>query len=282
MSQSLVKRDQVPSTTMEVFELGKVLSESGYFKDAADPAKAIAKILAGRELGFGPIAALSNIHIVNGKPVIGATLMAAAIRRSRRYDYRVLKLDDTVCQIRFFDGGKHAGDSSYSIDDARRAELLGKDNWKKTPRNMLFARALSNGAKWYCPEVITLGTADEDDDSDGGIDDIDWTIDPDGGQPALLSGNNEGDPLGIDDRQGTSKISADESEHLVDLARSNKWSMNQMQTLLGRFSIDDIEDVTVAMYPMFCEQLADESVRAACAQEYEASRKDRQPVRQQA
>jgi hypothetical protein len=27
------------------------------------------------------------------------------------------------------------------------------DNWQKYPRNMLFARALTNGARWYCPGV---------------------------------------------------------------------------------------------------------------------------------
>ena len=33
----------------------------------------------------------------------------------------------------------------------------------KWPKNMLFARALSNGAKWYCPDVFTTGiyTPDE-------------------------------------------------------------------------------------------------------------------------
>ena len=29
-----------------------------------------------------------------------------------------------------------------------------KDNYKNYPRNMYFARALSNACRWYCPEVI--------------------------------------------------------------------------------------------------------------------------------
>jgi hypothetical protein len=50
------------------------------------------------------------------------------------------------------------------MEDAKRANLTGKDNWTKYPRNMLFARALSNGQKWYAPDVFngaTVYTPDE-------------------------------------------------------------------------------------------------------------------------
>ena len=49
--------------------------------------------------------------------------------------------------------GKVIGTSAFSIDDAKKAGLAG-DNWRKYPRNMLFARAMSNGVKWYCPNVF--------------------------------------------------------------------------------------------------------------------------------
>jgi hypothetical protein len=50
--------------------------------------------------------------------------------------------------------GQTIGVSSFTMEDAKRAGLSGGDNWKKYPRNMLFARAMSNGAKWYCPDVF--------------------------------------------------------------------------------------------------------------------------------
>ncbi|NJO31398.1 MAG: recombinase RecT [Richelia sp. SL_2_1] len=34
------------------------------------------------------------------------------------------------------------------------AGLLGKDNWKKWPSDMMFARALTRGARRYCPDVF--------------------------------------------------------------------------------------------------------------------------------
>jgi hypothetical protein len=45
--------------------------------------------------------------------------------------------------------------SYFNIGMAQRAGLVKDDsNWLKWPENMVFARALSNGARWYCPEVL--------------------------------------------------------------------------------------------------------------------------------
>ena len=40
------------------------------------------------------------------------------------------------------------------MEDARRAGLENKFIWKQYPRNLLFARALTNGARWYCAEIF--------------------------------------------------------------------------------------------------------------------------------
>ncbi|NBO17384.1 MAG: hypothetical protein EBV07_00610 [Proteobacteria bacterium] len=43
------------------------------------------------------------------------------------------------------------GNSTFTIEDAKKA---GTKNTDKFPRNMLFARAMSNGVKWYTPDVF--------------------------------------------------------------------------------------------------------------------------------
>lgn len=158
MTQAIVKTDGI-----DVFALGKVLAASGYFKDTRDEAQAVAKILAGQELGIGPIAALSNIHIVEGKPTLGAHLIAAAIKKSGKYDYRVLRHSDAECVLEFFERGDSVGQSSFSMKDAQRAGLAGRGPWRSYPRNMMFSRALTNGARMYCPDVFVTGvyTPDE-------------------------------------------------------------------------------------------------------------------------
>lgn len=162
MSTALAVRDGQLAVNVDVEELkslGKLLAASGYFERAQNADQAVAqmctKILAGRELGFGPFAAVNGIYIVKGKPSIGANLMASAVKGSGRYDYKVRKMDAAVCEIEFFEvaGGKREsiGVSSFTDEEARKA---GTQNMDKFPRNMLFARAMSNGVRWYCPDVF--------------------------------------------------------------------------------------------------------------------------------
>lgn len=140
---------------------GRLLANSGYFDGKGDTPQAIAmmatKILAGREMGFGPFASVNGVHIINGKPSIGTNLLASAVKSSGRYTYKVREISAKVCRIEFFEreGDKwtSAGVSEYTIEEAP-AELKKKDVWQKYPKNMLFARALSNGARWFCADIF--------------------------------------------------------------------------------------------------------------------------------
>ncbi len=145
----------VPINMPELMEIGKVMAASGFFEDARQANQAIVKVLAGRELGFGPFASMTGIHIIKGKPVISANLYAAAIRGSGRYDYKVIRLDDTGCELAFSENGKEVGRSAFTDKDAKAAGLIQAGGpWTKFPRNMYFARAISNGAHWFCPDVF--------------------------------------------------------------------------------------------------------------------------------
>ncbi len=143
----------VPATSADPVALGKVLAQSGYFSDAKQAAQAAVKVMAGEEVGLGPIASMTNIHIVQGKVTIGANMIAALIRRHPDYDYEVTEHTDKVCSIKFIYKGKPAGVSTFSMEDAATAGLTKNPTWRAHPRNMLFARAISNGAKWYAPDV---------------------------------------------------------------------------------------------------------------------------------
>ena len=141
--------------------VSKAMVASGYFTDAKDVAQAFVKVQAGAELGLPPVASMSGIHIVKGKPTLGANLIATLIKNDRRYNYRVLDLTDTICTIQFYEDGQACGVSEFTADDAKRA---GTQNMAKFPKNMLFARAISNGAKWYTPGIfggVTVYTAEE-------------------------------------------------------------------------------------------------------------------------
>jgi hypothetical protein len=138
-------------TFTEIMSIGKAFAESGMFADIKSAAQAMVKIQAGLELGIKPFAAMSGIHIISGKATIGAGLIASAIKGSGKYDYRIIEQSDKVCKIEFFQGKESIGVSSFTIEEAKKA---GTKNLDKFPANMLFARAISNGVKWFTPDVF--------------------------------------------------------------------------------------------------------------------------------
>lgn len=148
--------------------IAKAFKDSGLFPDLKSEAQAIVKVQAGLELGLEPFAAMQGIDIVQGKPRMNASLQAGLIKKSGRYNYKVLEHSEQACKLEFYekwgDSWQSIGTSEFSMKEAQQAGLAAKDNWKKHPKNMLFARALSNGAKWYCADVFLTATYNESDE----------------------------------------------------------------------------------------------------------------------
>lgn len=143
----------------EPMALGEVFAESGMFPDIKTQAQAVVKIMAGKELGLSAFESMASIYIVNGKLALTSKAMSSLIKRSKRYDYNVDELTETECKISFYkikEGAEDIiiGQSIFTFKDAAKAGLVNKDVWKNYPKNMLFARALSNGARFYCPDAI--------------------------------------------------------------------------------------------------------------------------------
>jgi hypothetical protein len=152
----------VPADTMPSFDelrlMVEAMAKSGFFKNVQDYNKALTVALVGREMGIAPAAAITGIHIIEGKPSLGSNLIAGLVKRSGKYTYRVISNTATGCEIEFFEkvAGNFVsiGTSEFTQDDARAAGVLAKDNWKKYPKSMYFARAMSTGARTHCPDVF--------------------------------------------------------------------------------------------------------------------------------
>ncbi|MDF5731003.1 MAG: hypothetical protein PUP92_24110 [Rhizonema sp. PD38] len=93
-------------TIDDLSRLSAMLAKSGYFSDSKEAAQCGVKVLAGLELGFPTIASMCGIHIINGKPTLGVHLMAAAVKRSGKCNYRVTQLDNNGCTIAFSENGE--------------------------------------------------------------------------------------------------------------------------------------------------------------------------------
>lgn len=150
MENKLTTTTQLPIG--ELMNVAKAFAESGMFADTKSMAQALVKIQAGQEIGIPPFASMTGIHIIQGKPTIGAGLIASRVKGSGKYDYKVLEASETKCSIDFYQGKTNIGNSTFTIEDAKKALTKNLD---KFPKNMLFARAISNGVKWFCPDVFS-------------------------------------------------------------------------------------------------------------------------------
>lgn len=112
-----------------------------------------AAILTGQELGLGPMESLRSIHVVEGKPTLSAELMLSlAIRAGVKHKWT--ENTNLAASIRLSRAGQEADTFSFTMEDAKRAGLTGKQNWRKYPSAMLRARCLSAALRAYCPDVL--------------------------------------------------------------------------------------------------------------------------------
>lgn len=139
--------------------MSDIFAASGMFPDIKTKAEALVKVLAGKELGMSAFESVASIYMVNGKLALTSKAMASMIKKSPSYDYTVDSLTDEECSITFFEtigeDDKMLGVSKFTKADAAKCGLVNKETYKAYPRNMLFARALSNGCRWFCPEAIS-------------------------------------------------------------------------------------------------------------------------------
>lgn len=160
-------------TSLTVDEMSRIsvaFEKSQTFKNKGNSmtaAQLFIVIVAGQEMGIGPSQSVMGIKMIEGKPEISANLMAAMVKASGKYDYAVQYGDGSDpdglwCEVTFFrtDDGEAIGQSRFSKADATQAGLW-RNNYLKFWRNMLFARALSNGVKWFVPDALFVAAYHE-------------------------------------------------------------------------------------------------------------------------
>ena len=77
---------RIGQAQLDPMTVAQVFKASGMFPDIQSEAAACAKIIIGRGLGLSDYDAMTGLHIIKGKAVLAANLMAAAIKRAGKYD----------------------------------------------------------------------------------------------------------------------------------------------------------------------------------------------------
>lgn len=138
------------------------------------PEAVMAAILAGNELGVSPMQALAKIHIVEGRPAPAAELMRA-MAMARGHEVWVEESNNTrvvICGRRA--ESEHVTKVQWTLDDAKKAGLAGKNVWQKYPRAMLLARASSELCRLVFPDVLGGMSYSREEVEDGfGVDPLD-------------------------------------------------------------------------------------------------------------
>lgn len=171
MSTALATID--PTALAAVRDMADIFVRSGFFSNIRSAEQACVKIMAGQELGIAPFQSMRQIHIWgNGAIQIGYQIIGTKIKQHPRYDYQVVETTTERAAIAFYqvahsgEGWMKLGVSVFTRQDAQAMGLLTKDNWKKGPQIMLFARAMSQGANMFCPDVMGGAIYAEGDDFD--------------------------------------------------------------------------------------------------------------------
>lgn len=173
MSDLTIHGDLPPVS--ELLRLGTELHKTGLLPPhIRSGGQAMAIILAGRELGLAPMTALRSIHLVEGRVTLAADLQLALVKRAG-VKHRWVRTDAEVATVELVRAGDAAFTFSYGIEDAKRAGLADKQNWRRHTPAMLRARAITAAIRAYCPDILTT-VYDPDELREGAGPDVDAEV----------------------------------------------------------------------------------------------------------
>lgn len=145
-----------PSAIPAKLAYARALAESGLLPDSyrRQPANVLWAVEYGEMLGLSTMAAITGVHVIKGKPTASAGLISALVRRAG-HKLRIRgNAQAATCQIIRSDDPGYTFEVTFTIDDAKTAELLDKDNWKHFAPSMLKARAITQCARDACEEAL--------------------------------------------------------------------------------------------------------------------------------
>lgn len=143
-------------------KMAAAMAKSGLF-GVKNSDQALALMLVAQAQGISPATACVDFDIINGKPAMTARAMLARFQQAGGV-IKWIEYTEDACEAEF----SHTQCPTpikirWTMKDAVRAGIAGKDNYKKYPRQMLSSRVMSEGVDrcypaasggFYPPEVV--------------------------------------------------------------------------------------------------------------------------------
>ena len=176
--KNLVKKEEKIFLSKDEMNPWAVLKEQAYLalksgflpQSIKTPEQAVIIALKGRELGIPTMQALSQINVIQGKPSLSAELILALIYRGcPTAEINTISRNEHECSI---EARRKPADKffkfQFTLDDAKKMLLDGKDNWRKQPKTMLHWRVVSMMGREMFPDCLMGASYTPDELQDGG------------------------------------------------------------------------------------------------------------------
>lgn len=150
-------------------QLAEVVARTPFVKSSlrGNVPSIVACVMFGLELGLEPMTSLALVDVIDGRPAPSAELARALFARvGEMWTEHESPARVTVA------GRRHGSDViervTWTMDDAKRAGLASKANWRTYPKEMLYARASATLVRRLAPDVLAGVTVTAEELDDGG------------------------------------------------------------------------------------------------------------------
>lgn len=154
-----------PENLDQALALATRLAESNLLPKALQkrPSDVLVVMMMGRDLGLTSMQSLRQVHVIEGRPSMSAEMMVAlCLQRPDVCEFfSLVESSDSKATYRTKRKGAEPVSMSYTIEQAAKAKLVGKQNWQNHTAAMLRARASSSLARVVYPD-LTNGILSED------------------------------------------------------------------------------------------------------------------------
>lgn len=162
MSNLTIRQGFAPTTLNEAIQFSEMLASSGmvpkqYQGKSTD---ILVAMQWGNEIGLAPLQALQNIAVINGKPSVYGDAAMALVQNSPVCEdiEEYIENEGTANPIAVCVAkrkGRKPVKATFSVDDAKRANLWGKQGpWTQYPKRMLAMRARGFALRDAFPDVL--------------------------------------------------------------------------------------------------------------------------------
>lgn len=151
-----------PTNMGELVQLADAAAKSGFY-GCKTREQALLVMMTGRDMGLSFSQSLRAFHIIQGKATLSAdgAVATCVSRRDLCVYFRTIEATDERATVETQRTGDPARRYTFTAEDAKRANLWGKDNWRTYPSRMLLARARAALARDVFPDLL-LGLYDPD------------------------------------------------------------------------------------------------------------------------